>query len=418
MPENSIVQAKGLQAFYEFNPHVDFVETESEIVVENPWGRDDCKLAFLKDADITFLNSLRLDPLFDAVINVSSGTLEFAFTFLHDDDEDRKHLVTRKFNTKILSKELECSFAPPSKEFLQVAAAFSRDVRGGYKFSVPQMEAFRDWQIVDTLTEKQKKYFEKRTGLNFFVHFKNGKLDGDLVQLVRNLNFIMNYYDRKSPEIVIHEQEADTEIKQVRYLAKDFPKNIILKKLDPVLLNLIKAANNTEPRNAFIYFFQVLEYASFYYLDDKARKALKKIVRDPNFADLADEKIFSFYDTLTENLHSEEAKLKKIIEESCNPEDIWKDLMENKDFFTKRLEFEGGFELAPLIAADTTLETWKTMWLLKTIDNLTKIRNCVVHAREKRESRVILPNLKNDVLINQYLPIISRIAEQVAIHNY
>ena len=55
------------------------------------------------------------------------------------------------------------------------------------------------------------------------------------------------------------------------------------------------------------------------------------------------------------------------------------------------------------------------MWMPKTFDLLTKIRNVLVHAREKRESKGILPTRHNEAILRRYIPLIRRIAEQLAL---
>lgn len=66
-----------------------------------------------------------------------------------------------------------------------------------------------------------------------------------------------------------------------------------------------------------------------------------------------------------------------------------------------------------LIAKECTGDLWNTMWTPKLIDHFTKIRNCIVHAREKRENKVILPTKQNDLLLFHYIPILDRMARQL-----
>jgi hypothetical protein len=48
-------------------------------------------------------------------------------------------------------------------------------------------------------------------------------------------------------------------------------------------------------------------------------------------------------------------------------------------------------------------------------DQLTKIRNSLVHARERRENKVILPSRKNNQKIARIEPVIARVAQQIAL---
>ena len=104
-----------------------------------------------------------------------------------------------------------------------------------------------------------------------------------------------------------------------------------------------------------------------------------------------------------------------MIEDVVNSEIIWPELEHDKDFFSSELRFDGGFVLSPLIAKDTTADTWSAMWMPKLFDQFTRIRNSLVHARERRENRVILPTRKNNRRIIRYLPVIQRVAEQIAL---
>ena len=49
------------------------------------------------------------------------------------------------------------------------------------------------------------------------------------------------------------------------------------------------------------------------------------------------------------------------------------------------------------------------------INNISKIRNVIVHLRESRENTVILPTERNNELLLPYLYLLRRISEKVAI---
>jgi hypothetical protein len=54
--------------------------------------------------------------------------------------------------------------------------------------------------------------------------------------------------------------------------------------------------------------------------------------------------------------------------------------------------------------------------MLSTIrKNIERIRNVLVHLREQRENKVILPTPDNDKKLLPYLYLIKRIAEKIAI---
>jgi hypothetical protein len=184
-----------------------------------------------------------------------------------------------------------------------------------------------------------------------------------------------------------------------------------------IYLQLIDVAQHTSPRFAFIYYFQVIEYAGFYFVDEKARRALKSFLRDPAMITCPEDRMHELFGALSDLAHNDETRMRKVIEECCNPSVIWKEIENDKAFFSGSISFDGGFVLPPLIAADTSETSWSAMWMPKVYDHLTKIRNCLVHARERRQSNVILPTEANSCRIERYLPIIARMAEEIALKN-
>ena len=103
------------------------------------------------------------------------------------------------------------------------------------------------------------------------------------------------------------------------------------------------------------------------------------------------------------------------MKEHCDPLPIWKEIENDKEFFSNPQSFDGGFVLDAWISMDTTVDGFEKMWMPKVFDQLTKVRNCLVHAREKRENKVIMPSKSNDNRLKAILPVIARIAEQVAL---
>ena len=166
----------------------------------------------------------------------------------------------------------------------------------------------------------------------------------------------------------------------------------------------------------FIYYYQILEYAAFYYVDDSIRRNLLRIVCTPDILSNPEKYISRILDAVSESRQEIEAKIEKIVYSSCTPDVIWSELQQNIAYFTTRQEFEGGFVLEPFVCEDTTLETFTTMWHPNTAVTLRHIRNALVHGRERRGGPIITPTRDNEVKIRPWLPIIRRVAEQVIIY--
>jgi hypothetical protein len=185
--------------------------------------------------------------------------------------------------------------------------------------------------------------------------------------------------------------------------------------IDEIVLQLTQVARRAPSRQAFLYYYQVLEYAGHYFVDKRARSQIRRFLRDPALVNCDDRKIGEFFSLLTEVNNNDDVKMKKVIEDLVDPLVVWREIENDRDFFTSELQFDGGFILQPLIAKDTSAETWKNMWMPKLFDQFTRIRNCLVHARERRENRVILPTRRNNRRISRYEPVIARVAQQIAL---
>ncbi len=418
--ENEKVDNPLLSVFLRNNGHCSLSVVNGEFHIDSPWGSEDCRLVFNADdeASLTHLSTIMLDPKFDAIIHRDDRLVEFIFTFLHPDDETSKGYIDRVFNFCFLNDEYKCFFREPSKELFSMARAFRRLPSEGPNVTVPQMLAFRDHQRFDRLPDSNKKYFEGKQPRSFYIQLPRNYNDIDMVRLAQHLNFIMRWYDRESPEIIIRSVTTDAakKVKPQRYFQDSFPETISLRQIDDVILTLINVAKEAGARFSFLYYYQVIEYCGYYYLDDKIRKTLKRVLRNPSVVNCGDGSVEEIVEIFSDISHTDESKMKKVLEENCSPKVIWKEIEHDKGFFAANLSFDGGLELKSLISSDVNEQTWCTMWTPKLFDHLTRIRNGLVHAREKRETKCILPTRRNNGIIKRYIPILDRIAGELAIN--
>ena len=61
------------------------------------------------------------------------------------------------------------------------------------------------------------------------------------------------------------------------------------------------------------------------------------------------------------------------------------------------------------------LDNKSTELIRSIVDRVDRIRNVLVHIRESRENKVILPTVKNNRNLTPYLYLIRRLAEYIAI---
>lgn len=413
------IQDVYLKLFQKNNPHCKFAVENGSLFLQNPWGSEDCRLSYdLSDVEsIKELNNLAFFPQFDAIIHVDSNEIEFIFAYIIPDQEPAQSYLNRKFTLHFDSVEYICRFSEPTTRLLDIATRYRRIPTDPGTMVVPQLRAFRDAQQPDKLSEGATAFFSNRVPRNFFLKPSHSVLDLKIEDIARHINLIMNYYDRSTPEIEMRKDNEDhhKRVKPKRFCENSFPNTLVLHRIDEYVLSLIEVARETEARFAFIYYYQVIEYAGFYFVDEKVRKSLKKFLRDPAMITCPEEKMHDLFAVLSDLAHNDEARRRKVIEECCDPNILWLEIENDRDCFCNELQLDGGFILSALISADTSQDSWATMWMPKLYDQLTKIRNCLVHARERRQSNVILPTATNNSHIKRYLPLIARIAEQIAL---
>lgn len=404
-----------LREFSTHNPHSKIVlEDGNTLIIEKPWGEEDVRLCTKMDDEefIQDLNQLRFHQKFDAILHRDFNIFEVVYGYIKENVDE----LDRSFLFIFENKEYKCAFANPTDRFLRLASHYEIQAEGDIT-SLPQITAFKDAQRIDKIPPLRQKYFEGRIPRNFLVTAINGFDGVNLEKLANHINFIMRYYDRSTPVIKIKQDlSANSSHAQVNYIEEKFPEACLIPHaVDDIILRLLDVASGSYPRFAFIYYYQVFEYSGYYYIDQKARSTLRNAFRDPSLICGSEDKFADLFAIFSDINQNDEVKIRKVIEEYCDPRVIWKEINVDRDFFTIEHIFDGGFVAQALIAKDTTQETWIAMWMPKTFDLLSKIRNVLVHAREKRENKIILPSRENNKILKRYLPIIRRIAEQLAL---
>ncbi|MPM12444.1 hypothetical protein SDC9_58797 [bioreactor metagenome] len=411
-----------LNEFQNSNPHckLTYLEDDKKILLEKLWNSESIKVILdIEEFDkINDLNNVIIDPKFDAIIHKDTNQIEFIYRYIDPGNEIQSQFLTRKFDFFFNGEKFSCEFKEPTDRLLLLARGFYKQSTNLEEFIVPQLVQFRDSQFIKSLPSKLVEYFQVRVPRNFFISSSKSIVDVDIVDVAKHLNIIMRYYDRQSPLIVIHEEnekEANSIKKPKRFIENKFPDIITITDIDDFLLQLLNVAENTTPRFAFVYYYQVIEYVAFYYVDNKAKKELRRLLRNPTINECRESDLSQIIAFLAEKNDSDDVKMQKVIEDCCDPSVLWREIENDKEFFSNQILFEGDVIIPALIANDTTEDTWKTMCTPKLQQYLAKIRNAIVHAREKRQNNVIFPSDTNTVLISQILPIIRRVAEMISL---
>lgn len=409
-----------LKTFIKHNPHCAVAVEDEYLMIEKPWSHDDARLKICVQEQefISELNQIRFNPKFDAVFHDDLNSIEFLYGYLNPELERNKDIMSRKFTVHFEGKSFNCYFAEPTSRLLRIAASFERLPSDASTVSAHQIIPFKDGQNLEKQSDKVKEYFKGKIPRNFFIKANDPIHGCNLESLARHINFLLSYYDRSSPTIAIHEIEDASQLANstpIRHIEGHFPETLLIQPIDDIVLKLIEVAKISQARFAFLYYYQVFEYAGYYYIDESTKKALKNHLKDPALINCGEEKLSDLFSIFSDINHNDDVKMKKVIEDHCDPSVIWKEIENDKEFFCKEHAFQGDFVLKALIANDTSEATWKAVWMPKLYDQLTKIRNSLVHARERRENKVILPTKANNKILNHYIPIIARVAEQIAL---
>ncbi|MEN0095883.1 MAG: hypothetical protein AAGB30_10910 [Pedobacter sp.] len=408
--------SNSLDNFKNLNKQIKVVQETEHLNLENLWDDDTFMCRFKNNENLECLNDIFLPPQLAALYHSNEKCIEYIYTPLSVDSP----LIGRKFDFYYLGDQYFAEFAEPSEALVILSKGF-REKTISSSTQYRNLQKFRDYYIKEDLPNQFQKYFEKKVPIVFKITGNFTSHTYDFVDFSKNLNFYLEYYDRKSPFILIYETESETESYPVPCYNNqdDYPKTLNVRKIDPVLIDLFEVARLTSnTRMKFLFYFQVLEYCSYYHFSEEFKRKITNIIKRPDLIEKS-----SFYGKLiTEEFkdqykHNDDSvKLEKLIIDFLSIEDIKLEIAENIEYFKKDITFDGGFVIGALVGSVAELEGATKASFLKTVkSNIEKIRNVLVHIRESRENKVILPTKKNTNLLLPYLHLIQRIAEKVAL---
>lgn len=408
-----------LETFLKNNEFARVEKLDRDYFILKPWNDESIALALTKKKSpllIKELNNLILPPRFTAIFHLDKMTMEFIYTVLEKDDL----CYQREFELKLAGKTYNCKFDRATERLLLLSNLFRRtksESVTGYRNLLVLRDYTEDFRRGTVAAVSQLENIEP---VSFHVSGFKSFDEDEIIEVSKHLNFYMQYYDRGCPFILIHSPEVEKDDKpvQLRFIETTFPRSISSKKQDEFLLDIYLATLQVESRMKFIYYYQILEYAAYYHVDDETRRFMLNIINTPDIHTNSDKAINRLIEVMSSNVRQEdEAKVQKLVKLTCYPDIIWKEIEKDKDYFVIKQDFDGGFVVDELISNDTTLDAFCAMWHPKTIDTIRHIRNALVHGREKKFGKVITPSARNDILINPWTGIIRRLAEQVIIYN-
>lgn len=368
-------------------------EADSSPAIIEPWGDSSVTIVLpkLDDKALGRLNTVSLLPLFSGIYHRRKKAIEFIYTPYRQDE-----MENRTFTFVFEGVIYQCHFSKPSLILFDLALA--NEPQGPSTGS--DYRNLRQFRRYLSLKERHgdelpfKKHFKP---VSFWIEGCNPD-EQDLSRLAQHLNFYMSYFDRETPIIEIHESAVAKEKlpSRERFLWDEFPNEIMAKSLDPYLIaQLTSAREASDLYRRYIYYYQVLEYAGFYYLSDKSVRRVEAVLKSPETPCFPKGAWQRIQDILTDEKMQDTAKIVAVVNDCVDPSIIWREIEPLRKFFEEETQFDGGYTVKPCIAKSTDLDGFKASGLDKLVTTLRNIRNALVHAREQRMSNVITPTEEN-----------------------
>jgi hypothetical protein len=404
-----------LTTFLGNNPNAKIVRKKNRILLEDPW--EDKTISIRLSGRyvpqlIDTLNSLVFPPRFSAVFHVDTNIAEFIWTAVSNDEE----IATRSFTFNFNGFNYKCYFAQASDRLEMVAThAVLRfwDSPSEHRNILSLRQYFRD-------REEDPDQVEGFSPISFFIEGFNSYDETFLVELSKNLNFHMKYFDRGTPVISIHSIAESSEIAKepIKYINDSFPNIIVSKSKDPLLLDFASEALQSDIRLRYLYYYQIIERASYFYLGDSTKSKLNKLLNSPDIQNNTDIYIERITEAVLEEARADdESKVEKVTKSLCNPQNLWKEISSNIAFYSKPTPFDGGFTTNPIMPEGSDYDYFCSCWHPSLIHQIRHIRNALAHGREKTFGSVISPTRHNDQLLRPWVTIIRRVAEDIILYS-
>lgn len=404
-----------LKKLTKYNSEIEIRTYVNGFVIFKAWNDSSFGFFVPKETKIPALSNIVLYEEFSSIYDKKKNIWEFIFR----PEKKDSPLINRSFNFNYEGEIFECYFNTCSN-VLKFFAQHFRILKSETTTSYRNLRVFKDFYS-KAKPEYVKEYFKDRLPYSFYI---KGNIENikDKIHFAKTINFYLTYYDRESPTIQIFPTEkVESKSKKPCYtLFDDFPSEINSSKMDLTLLDILNVANKTHDiRLEFIFYYQILEYCSYYYIEQEDDLKLRQILKRPDVNYKADDYIKEIIEVLSErfNVHksSDKTRLDKTIKNFCQINDIQLELKENEEQFKSDIVFDGGLKIKGLFKDFSAIESNGNGVMNEAINNITKIRNVIVHLRESRENTVILPTEKNNIYLLPYLYLLRRIAEKVAI---
>ena len=390
-------------------------KTEGEsFILSNLWNDDTFEIKLPKSTNFSLLKDVILPKELVAILHKEKNELEFIYVPLKKEES----FLTRSTNFYHKGILFETRFDEPS-EVLKIFADGFRETGPATESDYRNLRYFRDFYHQEKLPDSAKRFFKDKTPISFYVKGDFAKINNDIIVLSKHINVYLKYFDRDSPTILLIEDDKVTTDYKRPCLSTDnpFPDQVVMSELDPVILDLFHISSRTSnARLKYLFYYQILEYLAYYFINKDLKTRLNNILRNPDLISKSSLYSRQIIEELKESFkaNDDKVRLEKTIITYCSAEEIKNELKCNINSFVKSIEFDGGFTLEPILNNENELDNPSNDLIKKVVDRLDKLRNVMVHIREYRENKAILPTRSNNRKLLPYLYLIRRVAEIVS----
>lgn len=399
-----------LDPFLRANTSAALAWSDGEPLIVTPWGDPSLQIV-LREAGpalLGALNSVVLPPRFTAIWHSPARAFEFIWGPVTQTSDE----IGRSFEFRFEGLPLTCRFGEASAALTEIALATRIT-------NVPSGSGYRNLPTVRRylrFRDSDQRIVENTTLASFWV--SPLPMDEDLVASVaRHLNLCMFRFDRQTPRVIVHEPRTETTpARGARYPMGSFPPAMASGSLDPYILELWDAAVAApDALRRFLSFYQVIEYAAFYLVEEDTIREVRRALLSPEVPARAADFARRIVELVASDRRTEEAKLVAVVQRCVDPAVLWGEIEPNRDYFSREVRFDGGLAVPPLLREGWGLDDFRAVWIPRLPDTLRKIRNALVHSREPRMAGVIAHTRANLGRLSPWARLLAVVATETAL---
>jgi len=412
-------------SFINLNPEIvlcEFIKKQSllpdlkKYAFINPWN--DESIAILipeKDEDLEVLSNTlsgkRLLPQFSAIadINENEICLEFVWGVYSMHDEQYARVRGRSFKFQYKEKECDCKFDLSSKDLLSL----SLYCEAVYPKSATRSDTRNMMRIKPFFLGKYN--VKEFAPLSFFMTVPRS-LEVEISSVARALNSEMLRYDRKSPRIIVHDDEPDAPHVVNEESRCEFPASICAAELDPILHTLWASIIDSQ-NDAYVVLntFRVLEFISAKVATDTSRTKIERILNETmnsnkNIAIASEEIGLEILDY--KDRRPNKRRIAAIRRFVC-PDKIYEIIKTHTEVLRRDQIFDGDVKIDALLSMNSGKDVWVQNYGEKIQTVMETLRNSIAHGNETEMGPTFYMTRSNLVQLFPYARLCEAVAEDL-----